>query len=115
MSIHNICFLGEMKKNIMWIPTLICSYEFFQKTIQSFAKSFTQHAKHEREVKFCFVFLYMKKKFKHSSEIFTQHASCKRKGLWPDSEISKQEFADVFLINFPRRRILFGNLILSFH
>ena len=26
MSTHNICFCGEKRKNIMWIPPLICSY-----------------------------------------------------------------------------------------
>ena len=27
MSTHNICFRREIKKNIMWMPPLICSYD----------------------------------------------------------------------------------------
>ena len=26
MSTHNICFYQEIRKNIMWIPLLICSW-----------------------------------------------------------------------------------------
>ena len=26
MSTHNICFHGEIRKNILWIPPPICSY-----------------------------------------------------------------------------------------
>ena len=28
MSTHNICFHGEIRKNIIWIPPLLCSYEY---------------------------------------------------------------------------------------
>ena len=30
MSTHNICFHGERKKGIMWLPPLVWSYELFQ-------------------------------------------------------------------------------------
>ena len=33
MSTHNICFHGEVRKNSMWIPPLMCSYESYHATI----------------------------------------------------------------------------------
>ena len=30
MSTHNICFHWEIRKNIMWIPSLICSYHILE-------------------------------------------------------------------------------------
>ena len=37
MSTHNICFRREIRKNIMWIPPLICSYASTAKLIFIFA------------------------------------------------------------------------------
>ena len=41
MSTHNICFRGEIRKNIMWLPPLICSYEgvpiYYEFTISIFS------------------------------------------------------------------------------
>ena len=36
MSTHNICFQGEIRKNIMWILPLICSYEIVCLLFKSF-------------------------------------------------------------------------------
>ena len=36
MSTHNICFHGEIRKNIMWIHPLICSYVYIEESIFNF-------------------------------------------------------------------------------
>ena len=39
MSTHNICFHGEKKKNVVWIPPLIKSYVTFAHHTVKFSDS----------------------------------------------------------------------------